>query len=69
VIGRSATIENNRQAVLTHYGLEPYRIRLLAIYDQVVGNRVRHRIDKAAVVEAFFDLDRFPLLKWGGYEP
>ena len=66
-IGRSATIEHNRQAVLTHYGLGKYRTRLLTIYDLVMRTRVCHRIDKAVVVETFFDLDRFPLLKWGAY--
>jgi hypothetical protein len=67
--GRPDTIESNRQAVLDHYGLKQYKDRLLAIYDQVVRKRVRHRIDKSVVVEAFFDLDHFSLLQWGRYEP
>jgi hypothetical protein len=66
---RSASIEHNRQAVLAHYGLEPYRSRLLAIYDRVVRHRVCHCIDKTVVVAEFFNLERFPLVKWGRYEP
>jgi hypothetical protein len=45
-----------------------YRRRLMAIYEQVIRRAVCHRIDKAALREAFFDLDRFSLLKWGAYE-
>ena len=67
--GRSSVIEYNRQAVLDHYGLEQYRNRLMAIYDRVARYRVCHRIDKQVVIKAFFDLDHFSLLQWGGYEP
>ncbi len=63
----SEIIENNRRAVLQHYGTKRYRNRLLAIYDQIVNHAVCHRIDKGALCDAFFDLDRFPLLKWGAY--
>ena len=66
--GAADTIASNRQAVIDHYGLNQYGQRLLAIYDQVVRHRVCHRIDKSTVVEAFFDLDHFPLLQWGRYE-
>lgn len=66
--GAPDTIASNRQAVLDHYGLNQYGQRLLAIYDQVVHQRVCHRIDKSAVVEAFLDLDHFSLLQWGRYE-
>jgi len=64
----SATIENNRLAILQHYGAEQYRNRLLAIYDQIVNHPVCHRIEKIALREAFFDLDRFSLLRWGAYD-
>ena len=68
VADSSAIIENNRRAVLQHYGTEQYRNRLLAIYDQIVNHPVCHRIDKRALREAFFDLDRFSLLQWGAYD-
>jgi hypothetical protein len=64
----TAIIEKNQRAVLQYYGTQQYRHRLLAIYDQVVNHPVCHRIDKGALRDAFFDLDRFSLLKWGAYE-
>ncbi len=68
VADMSAIIENNRRAILQNYGTPQYRHRLLAIYDQVVNHPVFHRIDKGALRDVFFDLDRFSLLKWGAYE-
>ena len=62
-------IETNRQAVARHYQVTAYRRRLLEIYRRVIERPVRHRIDKAVLQRAFFDLDRFSLLKWGAYEP
>ncbi|MBC2713323.1 MAG: hypothetical protein HGJ94_20695 [Desulfosarcina sp.] len=64
----SAMIENNRRAVTRHYNPERYGQQLLKIYRQVVHHPVRHRIDKRVLLDAFFDLDRFPLLKWGAYD-
>lgn len=68
VANPSAIIEKNRRAVLKHYGTKQYRTRLLTIYHQIVTHPVCHRIDKRALREAFFDLDRFSLLQWGAYE-
>jgi hypothetical protein len=68
VADTSAIIENNRRVIEQHYGTEQYRHRLLAIYDQIVNHPVCHRIDKRALWEAFFDLDRFSLLQWGAYD-
>ena len=67
ITGQSRTIDHNRQAVLAHYGLEQYRARLTMIYDQVARTRVSQKIDKKVVIDAFLDLDRFSLLKWGRY--
>ena len=64
----SAMIESNRRAVERQYGLQQYRNRLLAIYDQVVNHPVYHRIDKGALCNALIDLDRFSLLQWGAYD-
>jgi hypothetical protein len=64
----SAIIENNREVVLQHYGAARYRNRLLEIYDQIINRPVSHRIDKVALRDAFFKLDRFSLLQWGEYD-
>lgn len=66
--GSSAIIESNRQAVLRHYGTEQYSERLLEIYGRIVDHPVGHRIDKAALRDAFFNLDRFSLLQWSPYD-
>ena len=68
VVGSSAIIENNRTAALQHYGANQYRDRLLEIYDRIVNHPVCHCIDKPALRDAFLDLDRFSLLRWGAYE-
>ena len=68
IVDQSAIIENNRRAVLQHYGTAQYRNRLLVIYDRIVHHPVRHHIDKRTLREAFFDLDRFSLLRWGAYD-
>ncbi len=51
-----------------HYGVEKYREQLLSIYERVVQHPVRHRLDKQVLLDTFFDLERFSLLKWGAYE-
>ena len=57
-------IEVNRRVIDRHYGLKGYRSRLLSIYRQVIDCPVVHRIDRQALLESFFDLTRFSLLKW-----
>jgi len=64
----SEMLENNRRAVAAHYGAEKYRERLLSIYQRIVQHPVHQRVDKQALLGAFFDPDRFSLLKWGAYE-
>ena len=61
-------IADNRKAVADRYSPALYRERLLTIYDRVAHHPVRHRIDKRVLLDAFFDLERFPLLKWGAYD-
>ena len=61
-------ITNNRKAVADRYAPALYRERLLTIYDRVAHHPIRHRIDKRVLLDAFFDLERFPLLKWGAYD-
>ena len=61
-------IANNRRAVADRYSPALYRERLLKIYDRTIHHPVRHRIDKRLLLDAFFNLERFPLLKWGTYD-
>jgi hypothetical protein len=68
VSGSTAVIEHNRRSVSRHYGAASYRTRLLDIYDRVVCHPVHQCIDKTTLLNQFFDLDHFPLLKWGPYE-
>lgn len=63
-----AVIANNRAVVVHHYGAAAYRERLLTVYDRVVGRRVRQRIDKTVLLRAFFDPERFSLLRWRAYD-
>jgi hypothetical protein len=67
VVDPSTLIENNRRAVLDHYGMDGYGERLLRIYHEVSSLVVHHCIDKTALRDAFIDLSYFPLLKWGAY--
>jgi len=60
-------IEHNHQVVRRHYDPKKYAGRLLAVYQKVVKNSVCHRIDKPSLLDAFFDLNHFSLLKWGPY--
>ncbi len=64
----SEMIENNRKVVAAYYGVEKYREQLLSTYDRVVHHPVCHHLDKQVLLDTFFDLDRFSLLKWGAYE-
>jgi hypothetical protein len=59
-----AVIDSNRRVVARQYALSAFGDRLMGIYRHVVERPVRQRIDKAALVAAFLDLDRFSLLKW-----
>ncbi len=61
-------LENNRRSVVAHFGMEKYRERLLSIYERVVHQPVHQRLNKQVLLDAFFDLERFSLLKWGAYE-
>jgi len=64
----SEVIENNRKAVAAHYGVEKYREQLLSIYERAFHHPVHQHIDKQVLLDNFFNLDRFSLLKWGTYE-
>jgi hypothetical protein len=60
-------IENNKRAILNYYNPESYRRRLLEIYRKVSTGPIEQNIDKTVLVSAFFDPERFSLLKWSDY--
>ena len=64
----SEVLENNRSVVTAHYGEKNCREQLLAVYERVIHQPVHQRLDKQVLLDAFFDLERFSLLKWGAYE-
>jgi hypothetical protein len=64
----SEMLENNCSVVTAHYGVENCREQLLSIYERVVHQPIHQRVDKQVLLDAFFDLDRFSLLKWGAYD-
>lgn len=60
-------IRENRNAVAKSYNRTLYRQNLLKVYTQVAKVSIHQRIDKAAVLSHFLDLNQFSLLKWGDY--
>lgn len=67
VTDASTLIARNRKAIRQHHSSNRYRQQLLEVYGQVNAVPVRQRIDKGSLIESFFDLDRFALLKWEAY--
>jgi hypothetical protein len=63
----SRLIACNRKAVRQYYNSNRYRQQLLEVYGRVSTVPVSQRIDKGSLIDAFFDLDRFALLKWEAY--
>ena len=63
----TAGIEKNRRIVQNDYDLDSYGERLSNVYTQVARRTLRHQIDKTVLLDAFLDLNRFSLLKWGPY--
>jgi len=63
----AAPIERNREIVRDHFDLGVYGQRLVNIYTQVNRQPVQHQIDKTVLLDAFLDMNRFSLLKWGPY--
>jgi len=65
---RDELIRGNKLAVMEKYPVAQYGERLLGVYRSVRSRAVRHRIDKHLLLKAFFDPERFSLLKWGAYD-
>ncbi|MCP4104953.1 MAG: glycosyltransferase family 4 protein [Desulfobacteraceae bacterium] len=64
---KAALIENNMNIVMSHYNKAMYRQNLMDIYKCVVRDSVCQRIDKNILLDRFFDLEKFSLLKWSQY--
>ncbi len=62
-------IESNHDAVARNYNMPQYRQNLLNLYAQVVATAIQQRIDKKKLLDGFFDLRKFSLLKWGDDDP
>lgn len=67
VSDKNGLIRDNQIAILRSYNQTIYRQRLREIYHKVKNTVVEHRIDKNALVSAFFKLEEFSLLKWSDY--
>ena len=60
-------IQTNRRAIPESYAPTVYRQKMLELYRKVIKTPVRQKIDKTRLAEAFLNLKRFSLLKWGEY--
>lgn len=58
-------IRSNQDAVKIHYNKDRYRKRLLDAYARVMETPVSHHVNKTSLLEDYFDLNAFSLLKWG----
>jgi len=65
---KDACIANNREIVLSRYSLPIYRKRLLDAYRQASVRKVRHEVDKTALLAFFLQPETFSLLKWCPYD-
>ena len=65
ISNQRAVIERNHQAITKAYNRQMYQKTLRKIYARVTTEPVRHRIDKRVLLNRFFDLKTFSLLKWG----
>jgi hypothetical protein len=60
-----ALVEKNREAIQRHFSRSIYRKNLMNVYHTVCRQPVAHQIDKTILLNSFFNLDNFSLLKWG----
>ncbi len=60
-------IRKNQETIREEFTIEGYRQILMDTYGRVSGRSIRQRIDKAVLINAFFNLESFSLLKWSDY--
>jgi len=58
-------VANNRKLVLKHYSQTAYRRTLEKVYARICGSDPVQAIHKDLLLEKFFNLNNFSLLKWG----
>jgi len=57
-------VNANRERILSLYHPSRYRERLQDIYTRILGNPVRHAIDRKSLLSGFLTFENFSLLKW-----
>lgn len=57
----------NRAAILDRFAKTKYRENLLNVYQAVKSRSIQHEIDKRILLQSFFNLRNFSMLKWGAY--
>jgi hypothetical protein len=67
VSDKNERINTNKRLVQKCYSQTIYRQRMLDLYNKVVTNPVKQRINKTVLATAFLNLEEFSLLKWGAY--
>jgi len=67
VSDKNERINTNKRLVQKCYSQAIYRQRMLDLYNKVVTNPVKQRINKTVLATAFLNLEEFSLLKWGAY--
>ena len=61
---KEVVIERNHRIITKKYNRQIYQKTLMQIYNRVIREPVRQRIDKKVLLTRFFDLNTFSLLKW-----
>ncbi len=61
-------IAANQQAINRHFSSFQCGQALSAVYREVAETTVLHDLDKAAILNCFFNPETFTLLKWGEYD-
>ena len=61
---KNRLIEENMKAVLYNYNTTKYKKKLMDIYQKVIANNVRHKIDRQKLLTEFVNPNNFSLLKW-----
>ena len=67
VTNKSRLIADNRHAILSSYGPDLYRKKLLSTYHKVSTTPINQNIDKTVLVSFFLNPENFSLLKWSDY--
>lgn len=62
-----SVVSKNSAIIRSNYDVSSIRRILIEIYQRVRTVHVEHGIDKGGLLSSFFNLNHFPLLKWGEY--